>query len=502
MLVDTGASVTAVSSSLFARISPPVHLDPAPLPYIQTVSGEHLPVQGIAKLTFIFGDVSYSFESLVIDQLTYPVVLGRDFLLALGSVIDMQNHTLTFLGQEPISLHSNRLTRSSQTDEHVTVHAHATYILPPLTESVIPVYPKRLLATGTTGLIEPSSKLLTRYQIGGATQLVSLSEENTFPFRLLNPTSRPITIYRCSTLGSFTPAASEMSVITTEDNSDASAPSKCDPSDKNETDVPLDLSDSTLTPPEKAQLLSLINEYRDNFATSPEELGRTGGRNYLSTQHGLLTLRNKTGGVTHTVPLSPLIVYHFPCDLEFSTQRTGFGSCPDRISTHIPLFTDSTFRYVPWERDNYALLDLHYKSLNISPPLVLNKSTLQSLDKTYHLLDNQLDTQIATLQHDVANVRSTPHRHTLPDLCLYVSFSLTIANTIIALIVFCCRSRKRLPNQSLSWFSFTRTRRLPKAPSAGDRSDQVIEETELATFSPPPENHPSNCASTSCPKHS
>ncbi|XP_044178256.1 uncharacterized protein LOC122960249 [Acropora millepora] len=276
MLVDTGASVTAVSSSLFARISPPVHLDPAPLPYIRTVSGEHLPVQGIAKLTFIFGDVSYSFESLVIDQLTYPVVLGRDFLLSLGSVIDMQNHTLTFLGQEPISLHSNRLTRSSQTDEHVTVHAHATYILPPLTESVIPVYPKRLLPTGTTGLIEPSSKLLTRYQIGGATQLVSLSEENTFPFRLLNPTSRPITIYRCSTLGSFTPAASEMSVITTEDNSDASATSKCDPSDQNETDVPLDLSDSTLTPPEKAQLLSLINEYRDNFATSPEELGRTG----------------------------------------------------------------------------------------------------------------------------------------------------------------------------------------------------------------------------------
>ena len=67
-----------------------------------------------------------------------------------------------------------------------------------------------------------------------------------------------------------------MSVITTEDNSDASATSKCDPSDQNETDVPLDLSDSTLKPPEKAQLLSLINEYRDNFATSPEELGRTG----------------------------------------------------------------------------------------------------------------------------------------------------------------------------------------------------------------------------------
>ena len=270
LLVDTGASVTAVSSSLFARISLPVYLDPAPLPYIRTVSGEHLPVQGIAKLTFTFPDVSYSFESLVIDQLTYPVVLDMDFLLSRGSVIDMQDRTLTFLGQEPISMHSNRLTRSSQTDEQVTVHAHATYILPPLTESVIPVYPEQPLPSGTTGLIEPSSKFLARYQIGGATQLVRLSEENTFPFRLLTPTSRPITIYRCSTMGSFTPAASEMSVITTEDNTDATATSKCDLADQNETDVPLDLSDSTLTPPEKAQLLSLINEYRDNFLPLPK----------------------------------------------------------------------------------------------------------------------------------------------------------------------------------------------------------------------------------------
>ena len=135
----------------------------------------------------------------------------------------------------------------------------------------------------------------------------------------------------------------------------------------------------------------------------------------------------------------------------------------------------------PWKRDNHALPDLHFKSLNISPPLVLNNSTLQSLDKTYRILDDRLDSQLATLQHDVANVRFTPHRRTLPDLCPYVSFSLTIANTI-ALIVFCCRSRKRLLNQSLSWFPFSRSRRLPKSPSDGDRSDQVIEETELATL--------------------
>ena len=58
----------------------------------------------MAKLTFTFSNVSYSFEPLVIEQLTYPVVLGMDFLLSPGSVIYMQNHTLTFLGQDLITL--------------------------------------------------------------------------------------------------------------------------------------------------------------------------------------------------------------------------------------------------------------------------------------------------------------------------------------------------------------------------------------------------------------
>jgi len=100
MLVDTGASVTAVSSSLFARTLPPVHLDPAPLPYIRTVSEEHVPVQGIAKLTFTFSDVSCSFESLVIEQLTYPVVLGTDVLLSRGSVMAGFQYHMTFLVTE------------------------------------------------------------------------------------------------------------------------------------------------------------------------------------------------------------------------------------------------------------------------------------------------------------------------------------------------------------------------------------------------------------------
>lgn len=40
-------------------------------------------------------------------------------------------------------------------------------------------------------------------------------------------------------------------------------------------DIPVDFSNSALTESQQKQLQQLINEYRDVFALSPEELGRT-----------------------------------------------------------------------------------------------------------------------------------------------------------------------------------------------------------------------------------
>jgi len=47
--------------------------------------------------------------------------------------------------------------------------------------------------------------------------------------------------------------------------------------------------------------------------------------------------------------LSPLMVYYFPCDVKFEDQRTGLRICPRRLTIDIPIFTDSTIRYVPWQ---------------------------------------------------------------------------------------------------------------------------------------------------------
>ena len=176
------------------------------------------------------------------------------------------------------------------------------------------------------------------------------------------------------------------------------------------------------------------------------DLFHLGGRYYLSAQQGHLTVSNTTNGSTHVIPLSPLMVYHFPCDLTFDTQQTGLGQCPKRISLHVPMFTQTTFHYVQWKTGDDDILHLHYKSLNISPPLKFDNSTLQSLDDTYRLLDGQLTTRLALLKQDISNLHTAHTSSTLNDWLTYIAFILTLLHSIM-LCFLCGCNRATLPRR-------------------------------------------------------
>lgn len=108
------------------------------------------------------------------------------------------------------------------------------------------------------------------YQLQGAAALVTLSADHTVPFRLINPTRKPITLYRGATLGNFTRTNDQVQVLSLDAR-------PCEPrqSPQKTEDVPVDLSDADLRDEQKAALQSLLNEYCDIFALSPSELGRT-----------------------------------------------------------------------------------------------------------------------------------------------------------------------------------------------------------------------------------
>lgn len=188
------------------------------------------------------------------------------------------------------------------------------------------------------------------------------------------------------------------------------------------------------------------------------DLLNLGGRYYLATQQRTLALHNSTNRSTNTLLTTPLTVYHFPCEISFSSQTTGFGNCPKQITLHLPLFTSNSFHYVPWlgDQDNH-ILNLHYKSLNFTPPLEFDNSTLQSLDKTFHLLDEKYVNQVQSLRQSISQLHFV-HTTSLNDVLTYLAFVLAILNTVI-IFLYHCRNFRSKPRQVVKKFTLRRAKR-------------------------------------------
>ena len=182
----------------------------------------------------------------------------------------------------------------------------------------------------------------------------------------------------------------------------------------------------------------------------------------MSTRQGLLPVFNTTNSSSHLISLTPLTVYHFPCELTFTTQQTGLGTCPHGITLHLPLFSSNSFRYIPWQNDDDYLLKLHYQSLNFTLPLQFDNQTLQSRDHTFRFLDGQLTSQIATIKQDLSHLHSVSST-TLNDRLTYIAVGLTLLNTFVIILLYCCI--KRPPNQALFRTVLFRRKQSPKSSS-------------------------------------
>ena len=202
LLCDTGASVTRISESLFSKIPNRMHMrnNNTFQQDIRAVSGESMPSKDVALVPFQIGEYNYTFYAYIIENLAYDAILGSDFLGHYQSVIDFDNHSLRLLppSEKPPPYPVLNLSCS--------VHAHKTSVLPPNTESIIPATLKcniDIPPDGLDGIIESNPTLATRYQVCGAATLVKATKQSTAPFRIINPTTQPVTIYRCTNLGQF-----------------------------------------------------------------------------------------------------------------------------------------------------------------------------------------------------------------------------------------------------------------------------------------------------------
>ena len=167
------------------------------------------------------------------------------------------------------------------------------------------------------------------------------------------------------------------------------------------------------------------------------ELIHLGSRFYLGTSLHTITFRT-VDGKSNRVLITPLSIFNVPCNISFDAQEIGLGRCPPKIEFSLPVFLSDQFSYVPWSpASNDTTFHLHYDSLSILPPLTFDNKTLEDLDNTFNVLDGQLTKQLNEVNTSINHLKPAATT-TMNDVLTYISLSLTLVNSIIILLSFCC----------------------------------------------------------------
>ena len=100
-LVDTGAAISVIDKEVLQDVYkdqlPQLQIDN--LGDVKTVSGEALPVLGMFTTPLDIANGSYSCTFLVVQDLPYDALLGRDFLRENGAIINLKESTLQMDGK-------------------------------------------------------------------------------------------------------------------------------------------------------------------------------------------------------------------------------------------------------------------------------------------------------------------------------------------------------------------------------------------------------------------
>ena len=153
-----------------------------------------------------------------------------------------------------------------------------------------------------------------------------------------------------------------------------------------------------------------------------------GARYYLSCTDHNVTVFITTNNTREksNYQLSPLLIIQLPCNFEIEGQGTGIGDCPEKLQLSIPIFTPDKIKYIPNKLPaDSLLLNLHLQSLKIPPPLKFNKKTMESLDKSFNLIDGHLIKKLRKVEQDINKI-SENIITTVIEVLVYIAFPVSI----------------------------------------------------------------------------
>ena len=161
-----------------------------------------------------------------------------------------------------------------------SVHADFSFTIPPESEIVVMAGLNSLPDENQAcGLVFPRSDLPHCYSIFGASELVKVSDDGTIPIRLVNPSAQPVKIFRRTRLADFEQVDNDIAAYELHEPEHFEVSSVSFDSDEHKlqddySDLPA-LSDSVLNDGNRIKFQNFFRKYRDVFAFSNDQLGRT-----------------------------------------------------------------------------------------------------------------------------------------------------------------------------------------------------------------------------------
>ena len=266
-LLDSGAAISVVRfDTLTADLRNKITTTGFTAPI--GVNGSPLDMVGQVKIQVTIGNFHTEQVFTVVNTLTVDCLLGSDFLISQAVIFDYKKCTVVIKGNKiPFNMTNGIATTNHKTCNRV-VSASQTTIIPGRTIQLLTVsLPTEVKTMGFSSvLIEPHGPDKSPLHISVARMFSSVNSDSHAIIQVMNTNPTPVTIYQGTTLGEFTPL-SELLLV--ESHPPAS------PVANSPTLSDIDLSESALSPEQQQELLALLCDYSDLFATNNGALGRT-----------------------------------------------------------------------------------------------------------------------------------------------------------------------------------------------------------------------------------
>lgn len=276
-LVDTGATISAISKHLLSRVAPDVTVKPASLSNIVGVCGEIHQVLGQVELKFECEGLTFKQNFYVFEHLHVSMLVGLDFMTENNMTVRFGKVEIGVPSGETASVSSVNVPVTPVTSDQ-TSFAYTTkeVIVPPHSEAIVPVRISGF-ANHSTVLIEPKLNL-SDMSLAGGKNLCTI-ENSKGMYRLMNPTNLPV----------FLKANQRLAKVSLVDSStvfDMKEPNEAHVFHLGETsqkpdheqivkDLGIDLDHMELTEDQKVRLYQFLGNNRDIFAKDISELGVT-----------------------------------------------------------------------------------------------------------------------------------------------------------------------------------------------------------------------------------